>query len=714
MRRILIAVIVVPFIFSVYCPANENRTWSDSTGRFKVEAAFVRMDGEKVVIKKADGKFQTIPLDKLSKDDQNYVNGLNEENPFAGGTDDPNDNPFAGGNSQDKPSSGRQKTDIESRKREIERRMKENRSSSSKNSMDRSSSRRGSDPDFAGFNMPQCDAFDCDPKPVDSGNAVEGGGSADTSWNCDADAVEQSRLEEKPRNLSFSTGELPFGVWAKEAGLALFLQNGKPKALYATAIDMERKAGESKTILFLGDPLSGKTERMQSDQKVKLLGVSPDGSKALFREEAWGSNDRGKRNFVHVIKIGETKLEKHACYYPFAEDSQPGKSLNWDIDVEWGDWIDEDHIMLISHKKRLVVLNVDTGKVVWKISDTGTDKAVFSAGKKYCLLPRHNGTILLETVSGKAIGKLDRSDSMLFRFAFSPDGKTIAALGNNCLQLWNATTGEMDEPFYIGESFGKLLWANNRFLLVGGRLVDIRSKSLVWSYSAFNDSSQILDGYCWLLTGSGSDAKQLSAVIIPHGKALIASQAPESKRFCVRPGMEVALMIDNSIQNGRNEIIQRMQNVLKENELVLKNNAPIIVHLKVRPEEEATIQYVTGSRFDPPSPIFQGGGTEIKYRPYKFSIEFQKDGKTLWSTSKTTASPNNIPLDELQSDSLQNVVNKAMAKANADYKGWFTTVKIPKRIPNSEGCGYSTIGISGIQDQTEEPKIRPFPGQRRL
>lgn len=714
-RQILIAVIISLFIFPVFCSANDSRTWSDSTGRFKVEATFVRMEGDKVVIKKADGKFQTIPLDKLSKDDQDYVNGLNTENPFAGGTDDPSDNPFVGGNKKDKPSADRQKMDIESRKREIERRMKESRLSSSRNSADRPSSRRGADRDFGGFNMPQCDAFDGDPKPVDSGNAVEGGGSADTIWNCEADAVEQSRLEEKPRNLSFSIGELPSGVWAKEAGLALFSLDGKPKALYAAAIDMERKEGESKTILFLGDPLSGKTERIQSDQKVKLLGVSPDGGKALFREEAWGfGNDRGKQNFVHVVKIDGTKLEKHSCYYPFAEDSRPDKMHNWDIDIEWGDWIDNNHVMLISHKKRLIVLNVDTGEVIWKISDAGTDKAVFSAGRKYCLLPNHRGAILLETMSGKAVGKLDRSNSMMFRFGFSPDGKTIAALGNDGVQLWNATTGEMDEPFYIGDGFGNILWPNNRFLLVGGRLIDIRSKSLVWTYSPFGDSNQFVDGYCWFLSGAGRDDKQLSAVVIPHGKALIASQAPESKRFCVRPGMEVALMIDNSIQTGRNEIIQRMQNVLKENELILKNNAPIIVHLKVRQEDEATIQYVTGSRFGPPSPMFHGKGTEIKYRPCKFSVEFQKDGKTIWSTSKTTASPNNISLDEIQSDSLQNVVNKAMTKANADYKDWFMDVKVPKRIPNSEGGGRSMIGANGIQDMADAPKNKPFPGQRGL
>ena len=37
-------------------------TWSDNTGKFKVEAQFVAIQGDKVVLKKADGSTLQVPL----------------------------------------------------------------------------------------------------------------------------------------------------------------------------------------------------------------------------------------------------------------------------------------------------------------------------------------------------------------------------------------------------------------------------------------------------------------------------------------------------------------------------------------------------------------------------------------------------------------------------------------------------------------------------
>ena len=40
--------------------------WSDNTGRFKVDAEFIRIEGEQVVLRKLDGKDVKIPFDRLS------------------------------------------------------------------------------------------------------------------------------------------------------------------------------------------------------------------------------------------------------------------------------------------------------------------------------------------------------------------------------------------------------------------------------------------------------------------------------------------------------------------------------------------------------------------------------------------------------------------------------------------------------------------------
>jgi hypothetical protein len=49
------------------------RTWHDSAGTHAIEAKFHGMIGGKVRLKKADGSTITVPLEKLSDDDQAWI-----------------------------------------------------------------------------------------------------------------------------------------------------------------------------------------------------------------------------------------------------------------------------------------------------------------------------------------------------------------------------------------------------------------------------------------------------------------------------------------------------------------------------------------------------------------------------------------------------------------------------------------------------------------
>ncbi|REK07159.1 MAG: hypothetical protein DWQ37_21655 [Planctomycetota bacterium] len=53
--------------------ARQPRTWSDASGKFKVEAKLLRVDGDNVVIKRADDKELAVPLARLSDADKKYV-----------------------------------------------------------------------------------------------------------------------------------------------------------------------------------------------------------------------------------------------------------------------------------------------------------------------------------------------------------------------------------------------------------------------------------------------------------------------------------------------------------------------------------------------------------------------------------------------------------------------------------------------------------------
>jgi len=55
--------------------AMPTRTWKDATGTFSLDAQFVGVKDGKVLLKKTNGQIVPIPLDRLSKEDQDFVTG---------------------------------------------------------------------------------------------------------------------------------------------------------------------------------------------------------------------------------------------------------------------------------------------------------------------------------------------------------------------------------------------------------------------------------------------------------------------------------------------------------------------------------------------------------------------------------------------------------------------------------------------------------------
>lgn len=69
--RSLLAMTILSFATSsVWAQDGDVVTWVDSTGKFKVQAEFVRMDGTNVVLRKADGNEVKLPMSKLSNESQ--------------------------------------------------------------------------------------------------------------------------------------------------------------------------------------------------------------------------------------------------------------------------------------------------------------------------------------------------------------------------------------------------------------------------------------------------------------------------------------------------------------------------------------------------------------------------------------------------------------------------------------------------------------------
>ena len=77
---------------AVCAAAAESRTWTDSTGKYKIVAEFQECRDGQVQLKTENGRMVSLPLDKLSAQDQAYVEQLTSRDaaiPAAAGRSDP-------------------------------------------------------------------------------------------------------------------------------------------------------------------------------------------------------------------------------------------------------------------------------------------------------------------------------------------------------------------------------------------------------------------------------------------------------------------------------------------------------------------------------------------------------------------------------------------------------------------------------------------------
>jgi hypothetical protein len=56
------------------------RTWTDDSGTFRIEAKYLATDGEKVRLAKKDGREISVPINRLSQADRQFVEELQKKN----------------------------------------------------------------------------------------------------------------------------------------------------------------------------------------------------------------------------------------------------------------------------------------------------------------------------------------------------------------------------------------------------------------------------------------------------------------------------------------------------------------------------------------------------------------------------------------------------------------------------------------------------------
>jgi len=695
--------------FILFCPpllcAEELRTWTDDTGLFTIEAAFEKLEGNAVQLKRADGTTVTLPLARLSEADQTYVatlvTKLTAVNPFESIPANTSDG--------DAPS--------------------------------------------VPLGVP------AEVRAVDLSQTRDAGDIVPDIWEGTADPAphrdyptEVVRLHIQVPNTSFNTQQSRTGFFIDSAGKTavhafnvanpgnvaarraateerVAAQRAEQQARIAEAqaragvqrgniappANNVRPAAEEtgKTWIFIGDTISGTILTHETPLKLVPLGFSPDGRRLLFHQEDWAfPPTTGKQTLLHIVEMsteGESvQWNTVAAFEPFAQLKRSGLNVSPNADVVSASWVDDEHILARSGNGTLILLNIDTGEAIWQRQIDTRGAVALSPGGKYCFVPLGNRAVLCETSTGKSVGAVDGASSQ--KFCFSPDGKQFATHNTQGIILGDATTGTTDAPFFIESRSPQerlLFWLDDRYLFYGGEIVDTASKSVIWTYIGLGDNVKLTGGYAWcFFSRSSREGMFLAPITIPHARVTARNFSDDSDSgLALKPGMEVAVVLEDSIEKDRADIREVIEKIIVANDWTIADTAPVSIVLKTEKQEEDKVTYTAGRWTPLPRiPVVppralgqQSGGIPIEFQPVRFFLLIRQGDTTIWSREHQTTPPDRLPLGVVQNESLQEVIDKAMEEQS--FQKWLDGVMIPRTISRpQEGRGQSRVTENGIEE----------------
>lgn len=268
MIRVLIASLCIAILLSTNVVADDLRTWTDATGKFKIEAKFVAIENNMVVLEKADGSRINIELVKLSGADQKEARRLQttkmEDNPFKKA----DENPF-------------------------------------KNS----STTRGKTASTSGTaNTVNVDWSD------NKTLSVFG-----SEWKAPAIATSELKIDWQPKALALPSRDF----FDKVMGIVAI--PSLKQAIVFKVVDKPGNRDQPQGICFVCDLAKGQiVKQYPFTGKMVPLAVSPDGSTIIVREEVFGHD---KSNMVELWKISDGKLARVQRWDAVQDDKSHGRDV---------------------------------------------------------------------------------------------------------------------------------------------------------------------------------------------------------------------------------------------------------------------------------------------------------------------------------------------------------------------------------------------------
>jgi hypothetical protein len=605
------------------------RIWKDSTGQFNIEATLAEFTNGQVVLKRTDGRTVTLPLERLSEDDQRFVRQLSTPVPAASNPFDefavPPARPANSTVAESKPVTPVPAVEI---------------------------TPETPKPAAGGIRLTQPD--------WSAVQEIATGGEA-PPWAVAADsAAALPALTARPVALTKQDDSA-----AKL--LAVLFAADKHEMLVAWGHTDPRK--ETETRLEWYDLKQARRLRsFTGPPRIIPLAIHPNGSTLLTMSREVGT---GESNRLDVWQVAGGRLESVQHFAPYAKESVS------DRDIQWADWVDERHVLSLSRGNQLVLWELPAVSAIYSIQLVQACRPALSPGRKQLAVVTAAGTEIYDSLTGQLLGRLGNEAGMFPRLAFRPDGRQLAAVSSYRLEVWDVDSGTKfrDIPTTPSGDNARVLWLDDNYLLIDAaylRLVDLERRIVLWDFvrgglgdkSVFNARAG-----CFWYPGEDS-ARRLGVYVpirLPHDEARqVAAGLDPNAILAVRPGQSVSLEMNIDAPPEMQEELRRaIVDKLTKNGLRVSDGQPLTLVARTGQGRSYDVRYFG---------FGAAGSSTVNVTEQTSELEFVLDGQTVWKAMTVAGPPYRVSLKEGQS------IDQAVSENTKPRLDFFRQAHLPTHI----------------------------------
>ncbi|WP_373652647.1 SHD1 domain-containing protein [Schlesneria sp. DSM 10557] len=468
---------------------DDYRTWSDSTGKNKIKARFIKVEDDVVTLEKQDGDEVEIELKKLSSADQKFVSNLQkeeEDSPFKTKRDDP----FKSKSSGKKPASG-------------------------KASADDSGGPRTVTVDLSGVEQISLAA-------------------TGEPWKLDIVAPESSPAATRLKSIPLPS-KTNFFEGLK--GMAISRGTTSKFAVVGYLLD---KHGEGGTIrVAICDLKTGKcgTPAVGVGKMVPIA-LHDDGQQIIMRREEFGF---GNQDRLEVWIPKGNKVTKKVSWTPYEADQGAAR------DVLWAEFVNAETLATSSRDGKVVLWKFPEIEPVCQFDTANGAVPALSPDRKWIAFSNGSDVGVFDIEKQEVVAIQQTPTKLQWPYmAFSPTCQKLACLAFDKVLVWNLATGELERtiPCTGLNVHGSIEFPDDAFVLVGNHyLLDLQNQLKLWTYEGA-EQVRSADGITYFAVTEGEKkAGALVPLQIPHpaAKTLLKKALTDPDLFVLREGTTVKI-----------------------------------------------------------------------------------------------------------------------------------------------------------------------------